>query len=249
MVNNRLRGCYIATSGKWSDDYNVENMKRWISQRSGTYQTTVNDDTTHLVVTEDHWHEKRPSIVTAHQRIKQGQKIKIVKFDWLDAMINNKNKVSERRYLWADPSKDQHSNQAKPTNKVDSNSHQASVVRAFEEHTNALVDDEEVRRAAKRQRQENEAAQREHVQGEKDQEARMRSTQNPVVTEIFKKNAKRAAKDILSGKCFSCVTSVIELTLKQKITMFIETATASPTMSSSRKSLPWRTRMNAGPLR
>lgn len=46
----------VCVSGKFDDD--PAKIKQWVVSGGGDFQTKVNGDTTHLVVSESHWKNK-----------------------------------------------------------------------------------------------------------------------------------------------------------------------------------------------
>ena len=75
-------------------------MKKWIEHAGGTFHSRLNDDTTHLLITEDAWRAQNAVVLEAFEAMEGGQNIKLVRFGWLGDCVSKKRKMSEKAYIW-----------------------------------------------------------------------------------------------------------------------------------------------------
>ncbi|KAH9866255.1 hypothetical protein J1614_008821 [Plenodomus biglobosus] len=83
----------VATAGTLPHD--TSRIKKWIEANGGTYTTTPNKHTTHLVASKDAYKKPHPAVQRASEL-----GIWIVSFDWLDDSLQAGRKLSAKKYTW-----------------------------------------------------------------------------------------------------------------------------------------------------
>ncbi|KAK4994628.1 hypothetical protein LTR66_005379 [Elasticomyces elasticus] len=86
----------IATSGDFGSGCKPDDLKRWITNAGGEFNTRLTASTTHLICTQAVWQGQNATVQAALAR----KEIKVVSFDWLEDSLARKSKRSEKPYLW-----------------------------------------------------------------------------------------------------------------------------------------------------
>ncbi|KAJ9638812.1 hypothetical protein H2199_006672 [Coniosporium tulheliwenetii] len=94
-MKNPLAKDIIALTGDFGKTSTHEAIKRWIQHHGGMFTTEIDQDTTHLICTKEHWKRK---VVAAKQAVRQ-KGIKIVTYDWLEDCLHQKTHKWETSYL------------------------------------------------------------------------------------------------------------------------------------------------------
>ena len=85
----------IAATGDFGPQKTHEDIKRWVENNGGTFATTVDSRTTHLIATSQHYKRKVKIVRDAKEA-----RIKIVDFDWLEDSTRSNAKKPESKYSW-----------------------------------------------------------------------------------------------------------------------------------------------------
>ncbi|KAJ9663252.1 hypothetical protein H2201_005696 [Coniosporium apollinis] len=94
-MKNPLAKDIIALTGDFGKTSTHEAIKRWIQHHGGMFTTEIDQDTTHLICTKEHWRRK---VVAVKQAVRQ-KGIKIVTYDWLEDCLHQKTHKRETSYL------------------------------------------------------------------------------------------------------------------------------------------------------
>jgi hypothetical protein len=226
MVHKALASYHIVTLGRWSADYNVESLKKWIEYQSGHHQAKINGKTTHLVVTEDKYREDHQYVQEARELNKSGSTIHIVKFEWLEAVFSSKGRRSVSKYLWEDTNKKV--SRPKATEK------KSELLEAVEDYVKHTAHDEGMEKAIEKRIQISKAAEASERAAKANwlkNIEQVKHTENPDVAEVFARGAKKAKDDYLSCK-LQCHALLIAgtLTARQPIITSSWTTQDLPTM-------------------
>lgn len=234
------------------EDYTTQNLKKWIENAGGhvAFKEFLSEQTTHVVMDEDTWIEQGPfvqQILKAEVKDtseRKGRSIHIVSFDWLQECLDKRIKRGESAFKWKNLAggvlKDaQRSAKQQAREDKQPGNTQGLMAQAFLDSTDKFVDAGEKRRIEKRKRQE--AADRaEELEEEKRQfELHRKKMSVPEQAAVFRKGAKKARNDILSGKFQKVINSLCLCSayVPQTTTTSTWTIQASPTMLQSPKSI------------
>lgn len=94
-MKNPLAKDVIALTGDFGKTSTHEAIKRWIQHHGGKFATEINQETTHLICTVEHWKRK---VVAVKQAIRH-KGVKIVTYDWLEDCLHQKTHKRETPYL------------------------------------------------------------------------------------------------------------------------------------------------------
>ncbi|KAF2238042.1 hypothetical protein EV356DRAFT_529536 [Viridothelium virens] len=92
-----LKNLTIAATGDFGSDKPHDKIKQWVEYNGGTFSSTVDTHTTHLIASKDHWKKRLPMVRKA---IHKGDWINIVNFDWLEDTTQGGRKRAESNYSW-----------------------------------------------------------------------------------------------------------------------------------------------------
>lgn len=207
MGASALKGCHIVVHGQVRSDWPVQKIKQWVEHLGGvaSFKSKIAEETTHLVVPEKEWRSRGPFVQEVLEATENGHDILIVSSEWLEDCLNNRAKRSESRYLWAnldmrsmklnDHQAKQSSKQAKQPGNI-----QGLMAQTFLQTTEAHITDSDRKKIAQQQEKEAQA------QEEADNEARLHFKDHrermsiPEQAAVFRRGAKRARNEILSGE-------------------------------------------------
>ncbi|KAF2838230.1 hypothetical protein M501DRAFT_1017252 [Patellaria atrata CBS 101060] len=95
-MKNPLAKHVIAISGEFGSGASHDNMRRWIDAHGGKTTSTINNSTTHLICSKDHWKHQVAVVKSA----RNFSSIKIVSYDWLEDSLRGQTHKREAPYLW-----------------------------------------------------------------------------------------------------------------------------------------------------
>ncbi|EMF17061.1 uncharacterized protein SEPMUDRAFT_14184, partial [Sphaerulina musiva SO2202] len=193
MVHKALSGCVIVTAGTGEKDWNNKQLKDWIDNASGTFERTITDETTHLVVTENLWAAAGPLVEDVIARKKNGQNIKVVSQKWLEDSLLAKSKLKEKPHEFAVPgSADREGGPG------DIRSHTGLIKELYLENTELSAAQEKMN--LKQQQMENDLAKEQLAESERELSKHIKASMSvPEQAAIFKKGAQKA-RALLASK-------------------------------------------------
>lgn len=215
MAPGSLKECHIVVLGGTSfrADYTPSNLKKWIESAGGhvAFKEKLTEQTTHVVMSEDAWLDQGPFVQEILQsEIKNAPEqkarvINIVSYEWLQECLDTRTKKGESGYKWKNLAKDvlknagRASKQQAKERKQPGNT-QGLVAEAFLDATEEFVDAGEQKRIIKRKRQEALDRAEEEEDEKRQFEIYRKKMSVPEQAAVFRKGAKRARNDILSGE-------------------------------------------------
>jgi hypothetical protein len=229
MGRKSLAGCHIVTCGKWSTEYSTENMKKWIEHRGGHQQVKVNGKTTHLVVTEDKWRDNDKQVQDAQALTESGNKVNIVKFDWLVAIFNNSGRRSVSRFLWTDPNGKSDGQKKSPTKNNE-------ILEELQEHVKTTANEEEITKAVKKHDEAKKLAKMAERSGRPSvlqHGEQFKDAENSDTATVFARGAKKAKDEGLS-----CKSRTSRTLSAQRLTTYQPTITSLSIAQGLRTMLP-----------
>lgn len=186
---------------QYNKDWTPQNLKRWIEVRGGyvTCKEKLTEQTTHVVMNEDTWMEQGTFVRSIlSEKVEEtseqnGRVIHIVSFDWLDQCFDSSARRSESKYKWKPMA-------GRGEDKQPGNT-QGLMAQAFLDSTETFVNAGDKKRIEKRKRQEAEDRVQELKEEKRQFDIHRKKMSVPEQAAVFRKGAKRARNDILSGTC------------------------------------------------
>jgi hypothetical protein len=202
-----LKRCHIVLNGQYKPEWTPAKVKQWVDRAGGnaTFKCRVTDETTHVVLTEKEWKTQGSFVQQVLEARERGQPIHIVSFEWLDECFDKRGLRSENRYSWEHMDKrsmKESRQEAKRLAKMTKQpaTTQGLMAQTFLQTTEAHITDHDRKKIA----QQNEKDQQARQESEEEVRAKFKEHRErmsiPEQAAIFKRGAKRARNEILSGK-------------------------------------------------
>ncbi|KAK3716027.1 hypothetical protein LTR37_006757 [Vermiconidia calcicola] len=195
-----LAKCAIVISGTYKD-YPAAKVSGWATNLGARVHSSVNANTTHVVVSKKAWERKDAAVQTALKYNQDGPaEIYIVSFDWLEDSVTNRSKKKEGPYLW-EKLDAAHSKAAKKAEKAEAvkgaKSAPGMMHEVLQGGTEGYVDERD-RKKVERQIEEERRVKKQMEEEEKREKEEAKAREKRKKAEVYAKGAKKARNEIFT---------------------------------------------------